>query len=90
MNFAPHASSPTSASAGKRTAAPMMFTSFDVPEWTVPSSVICDATADKYMHLFTSFEVPGWMLQGDLGISRSAACARKAQRGGKLNATPAA
>ncbi len=49
-----------------------MFTSFDVPQWTVPRSVITDSIAEAYKHMFTSFEVPSWMLQGVNGVSERA------------------
>ena len=54
----------SSSSFKERAPSPLLFTSFDVPEWTVPSSALCDAVAQQYTHLFTSFEVPQWMLQG--------------------------
>ena len=60
----PITSSSSSSSFKKHAPSPLLFTSFDVPEWTVPSSALCDAVAQQYTHLFTSFEVPQWMLQG--------------------------
>ena len=64
----PITSSSSSSSFKKHAPSPLLFTSFDVPEWTVPSSALCDAVAQQYTHLFTSFEVPQWMLQGARGV----------------------
>ena len=73
MNFTRNASSTTTTvNVGKHSTTPMMFTSFEVPEWAIPLSAISDTTADKYMHLFTSFEVPNSMLQGIRSRSHSA------------------
>lgn len=41
-----------------------MFSSFDIPAWTIPLSAITDAIVEQYKHMFTSFEVPDWMVQG--------------------------
>lgn len=41
-----------------------LFSSFDIPSWTIPLSIITDAIVEEYKHMFTSFEVPDWMVQG--------------------------
>jgi len=83
MPIASHNASTTSASFIKRAPPPMLFTSFDIPEWTIPSSVIADSIALGYKHLFSSFEVPAWMLQGQgLRCEQLDAAAAKAVGGG--------
>jgi hypothetical protein len=60
-----HSSTPTEAFAfDKREYDQTMFSSFDIPAWTIPLSAITDPIVEQYKHMFTSFEVPDWMVQG--------------------------
>jgi hypothetical protein len=66
-----------------------MFTSFDVPEWAIPLSVVSESLAEKYKHMFSSFEVPEWMMNIASQAAPSAA-ANGAKDGRTERPSPAA